>query len=139
MDNQDGRLWTPSGVSSTHERQVAQAIREYDQDLILGQRSDGEWVVFLKPATDAPPFPALGFGYELPSVDQVKGKLYRHDVSRNSRGIYSKMLRSMDDSRKRVIVAGEEKMGQVAEAMEAGFRNQGAHPNPRIFVPRGVR
>lgn len=138
MDNQDGRLWTPDGSASTQERQVAKAIKEYDQDLILGQRSDGEWVVFLQPEGEENPFPVLGLGFSLPSSDHVKAKLFKHDTRKNGRDIYRQMLRRMDQSRKDSSDTFGDSAGHAAEALAHGFRQQGAHPSPRIFVPRGV-
>lgn len=136
MDNQDGRLWLPGGSTTTQERQVAQAVGEYDRDLKLGQRSDGEWVVFLCPEGEQNPFPVLGLGFQLPSSDLVKEKLFKHDTRRNGRKIYSQMLRRMEDGKKASIARGDEGAGEAAEAMASAFRRQGAHPSPRIFVPR---
>ncbi len=76
----------------------------------------------------------LGLGYNLPSREKVQEKLYKADTKKNGRGIYAKMLRTMDANKAKSALLADDQVGVAADHMEHAFRKQGVG-NPRIFVP----
>jgi hypothetical protein len=133
------RLWVPSGQRDVRALQAAKAVREYDADLALGfNETINQWAVFKKTGPDGQPFPVFGLGYELPTPEKIKESLYKADVRRHG----AKIVSDVEAHNARVRAEQQYKTDQataaVAEAFEWGFRKQGVHPNPRIFVPKGV-
>lgn len=142
IDAPSGSLWLPGiGVSGTDERAAAAAVEEYDPNLVLGQRRDtGEWIVFLrKGPNDGEPFPVLGLGTRLPAADEVTRTLYQKDVRRHGEKLFHDIYRKQQANLKTLRDNASEASGVLAEGMEWGFRKQGVHPSPRVFLPAGVK
>lgn len=135
-----GALWLPNaGLTDARERAAQKAVNEYDERLTLGQRRDtGEWVVFLKRRGDEP-FPVLGLGRYLPEPNEVTHKLWKHDTVRRGDQIMAEIMKRQDAAQKKNKDEADERSGVMAEALEHGFRKQGAHPSPRVFIPASVR
>jgi hypothetical protein len=130
-------LWIPGrGELALDERAAARAVEEYDADLMLGQdRRTGDWVVLIK---RDPPYPVYGLGPRLPSPDEIKRQLYTADVRRHGGKIVEGLERVNSQLRKELRDRASDSTGEAAEALEWGFRKLGAHPFPRIFIPKGV-
>ncbi len=128
-------IWIPGvGELRFDELQTARAVEEYDSELTLGQdNASGQWAVFL-PREDGTLFPVLGLGHELPSPDQVKIHLHRHDVRRNGRAI----LAEMEEHGRRADAAFEAKVDEateaVAEAIISNMNAQGTNPFPSVKI-----
>lgn len=131
----EGLLWTPgNGLTSRAERQAANAVQEYESDLILGQRQDTrEWVVYLRngPMSDGQPFPIFNLGTELPTADKIKEKLYKADLRRHGKKIFQQIMQANDRATEAGRKAADEASAEMAEALVSGFKHQGFDPYPK--------
>jgi hypothetical protein len=144
MPLQGDAIWLPGqGMTSITERQVADAVAEYDADLMLGQRRDtGDWCVFMpgNRNSEGQPFPVFTFGQELPHPDTVKNVLYQHDIRRNGRELMDQLDRIYDDEQDKIKDKAQEGIEMLAEAIDSNMRDQGTHPYPRVYMSgRGKR
>ena len=94
---------------------------------------------YLKKGPFGEPFPVIGLGPDLPSNEEIRSKLERADTARRGEQILREMNAHNAKIKEPTDKAADEATGLGAEALEWGFRFQGVHPSPRIFVPRGVR
>lgn|SRR5512146_195076 len=137
---QSDAIWLPgAGMISFSEKHVADAIAEYDPDLILGQRRDtGEWCAFLpgNRASEGQPFPVFSFGTELPSPERAKELLYKHDIRRNGHQLLDELDRIFEQEQKVYDDRASEAAERVAEAIDSNLRMNDAHPFPRVFTGR---
>jgi hypothetical protein len=128
-----GRGLVDSGVLA-----VDRAVNEYDERLYFDRNQDtGQWCIYMKMPHNEDPIPVLGWD-ELPEAGAALHRLRESDTMRHGDKIYREMLRHNEALEKKYNDATDEAAYQVAEAMEWGFRKQGAHPNPRVFIPKGV-
>ena len=131
------QLWLPGkGLVPAHMRSAQQIVEEYDQDLTLGRHEQtGEWVVLLKRGPEGRPFPVFGLGIELPAPEQIQKRLVESDVRRNGAEIVMQIRRRQELAAKESRALASDAAGHAAEALDWGFRKEGKHPSPRIFVP----
>lgn len=138
MPLQTDAIWLPgAGEISFSEMHVAEAIKEYDAELILGQRRDtGEWCAFLpgNRASEGQPFPVFSFGQELPNPDRAKALLYTHDVRRNGRELLDTLDRIEAKEQKAIADRASDAAEQVAEVIDSNMRMNGVHPFPRVHM-----
>lgn len=128
------RLWMP-GVNGADPRvrAVARAVERYDESLRFGQHQiTGDWVVCIGETGG----PVFGFGPDLPNPDDVERKLAAVDVKRRGRQILDGLARESEARKAAARLAMDDATMEVVEHMEHGFRQEGKHPTPRIFVPR---
>ena len=128
----------PSGVVvPVGSVNASKAVEDYDPDLMLGRNEQtGDWHVFIKKGPhNGEPFPVMYLGPELPPYDRIQELLYKNDVRRHGAKIVDAIERRKADERRRLEKQHEEENAEVAEHIEWGLRQMGAHPNPRIFVP----
>ena len=134
------RLWIPGhGLVEAGIARASKAVEQYDERLMLARHEvTGDWCVFLKKGPFGEPFPVIGLGRDLPSPEQITERLQAADTARRG----EKILREMNAHNARLKApiddAADTASGIGAEALEWGFRKQGAHPIPRIFVPRSA-
>lgn len=136
VPNGDIRLWIPGlGDTDRKVRAVAKAVRDYDESLRLARHEVyGDWVIIIGEQGH----PVFGFGQELPDPNDVARILGEHDMARNGKRIMAELARAAELRRQEELYKVSEKDGELAEWFESGFRRQGKHPIPRIFVPKGV-
>jgi hypothetical protein len=134
------RLWTPQGVVDPTTSRAKRVVEQYDERLMLARHEGtGDWCVWLKKGPfGGEPFPVVGLGKELPDPETLERRLMQADTARHR----DKILRDMNANNERIRAAEREAADQAsgiaAEALEWGFRKEGAHPSPRIFVPRNA-
>ena len=136
------RIWTPGGMVDPEIRAAERVVTQYDERLMLARHElTGDWVVWLKPRANPfgnAPYPVVGLGSSLPAPAEIEHRLKRADTARRG----DEILREMDEANARLKAernrAADEGSGIAAEALEWGFRKEGAHPSPRIFVPRSA-
>lgn len=137
---QSDAIWLPgAGMVSFSEKRVAEAIAEYDADLLLGQRKDtGDWCAFLpgNRASEGQPFPVYNFGAELPSPEGAKKALYHADIRRRGREILDQLDRIYEDEQAAIAKRAEEGAERLAEVIDSNLRTKEAHPFPRVFPGR---
>ncbi len=132
----DIRLWIPGlGVTDPRIRRVAVAVRNYDETFCLAKHElTGDWVVTIGESSH----PIFGFGRELPNPDDVEGILGKFDMKRKGPKIMADLARATELARLDAQYRASETDGEAAEYLEAAFRQQGAHPQKRVFVPRSI-
>jgi hypothetical protein len=134
----DTRLWIPGhGLVEAGIARASKIVEDYDEKLMLARHEvTGDWCVFLKKGPFGEPFPVIGLGKELPSSQEITDKLLAADTSRRGDQILRDLNAHNERLREPKRSAADTASGIAAEALEWGFRKQGAHPIPRIFVPR---
>jgi len=131
-------IWLPgSGVVPVGSINASKAVEDYDPSLMLGRNEQtGDWHVFVKDGPhDHQPFPVMYIGPELPPYDALQALLYKNDVRRHGEKIVHAIERRKAAERERLDKQHRDENAEVAEHIEWGMRQMGAHPNPRIFVP----
>lgn len=131
------KLWVPSrGELTVGEARIQRAVEEYDERLVLARHNvTGDWVIFIKVDRDTL-YPVIGLGPELPTdPEEVQRRLYLADGQRRGTEILDQVNRHNDAIRKAKRDATDEAIGETAEHLEWGYRQEGWHPSPRIFVP----
>lgn len=119
--------------------QVRNAVREYDPDLDFGRNEKtGQWCIFLKRGTNEltkeADLPVLGFE-DIPHPHDALKRLYRSDALRTGRDILEKLERNNAEIHKKKDEAAQEGEEAAAEAFEWGFRQMGASPVSKIYIP----
>lgn len=114
---------------------VDRALNEYDERLYFDQNAQtGQWCAFLKTPPSEPDLPIFGWDY-VPDPEGAIRRIYQADSLRHGAEILNQIDRANDERNRPYDEAVENATGEVAEAMEWGFRKMGAHPTSRIFVP----
>lgn len=127
------RLWIPgTGEVDLRVRAVAKAVERYDEAFRLARHEiTGDWVVLIGEQGH----PVFGFGRELPRPDDVEHILGQNDMKRNG----PRILKQLDEAREKAYreqtAKAEARNAELVEHFEHGFRKQGQHPTPRVFVP----
>lgn len=138
------RLWTPAGEHDLTTAPARRVVEQYDENLMLARNVDtGDWCVYLKPRANPfgqtdKPFPVIGLGPELPSPETIQRRLYQADAKRRGDQILNDMNSHNESLMQPKRIAADTGTGIAAEVFEYGFRKMGAHPIPRVFVPRSV-
>lgn len=132
----DQKLWVPGRGELTAGQTAAQkVIEEYDERLVLARHElTGDWVVFIKVARDDL-YPVLGLGPEIPDAEEIKRRLWQADAQRRGNDIRAQVNAHNDRIRAENKYRADEAAGETAEHLEWGYRREGWHPSPRIFVP----
>jgi hypothetical protein len=136
-------IWTPPKTYDRAASAASQAAKEYDARLGFGRNEEtGQWVVFIRQGeteeTRGGDLPILGFD-TIPSPDNVKKRLYESDAVRRGSEILDQINRHNQEINRQFEDAAEEATWGAAEAMEWFNRQEGTHPNPRIFVSKEVK
>jgi hypothetical protein len=141
-------LYVPGrGMVNLSATRVDSAVSEYDERLMFAQHPEnGQWVIMLKMPSDydgpdglsldgtTKVIPILGFD-NIPHPDDALKRLYQTDTLRWGEQILDDMNRRNEDRKKQFDAQAAEGSGEAAEAMEWFYRNEGKHPQARIFVP----
>lgn len=136
---EERKLWIP-GVGEVDPRISAaqRVVREYDERLVLARHEvTGDWVVFITVGRDNI-YPVIGIGPELPAnAEDLRARLRATDTRIHGdkilRQINEHNARIQKESRARALEAD----GEVAEALEWGFRREGVI-SPQVFIPRDL-
>lgn len=130
-------IMLPDGsVRSVRETQAARAVAEYDEDLFLGRNKvDGQWAVFMKTGEGARP--VLGLGFDLPTPEKIKERLYRSDTQRHGGQLAIDVAKRNEAAQLSHQKKADDATREVVEHFEWGLRKLGSHHAPRIFVPSG--
>lgn len=134
------RLWVPGrGVVDLRIERIQRAVEAYDSRLVLARHElTGDWVIFVKLGPDDL-YPVIGLGPELPrSPEEVTQRLARADSRRHTESLLDQINRRNEAIRKAKRDAADEAIGETAEWFEWGYRREGWHPSPRIFVPSDI-
>lgn len=126
------------GLVDSDELAVDRAVTEYDERLYFARNEQtGQYCIYLKTISTEPDLPLVGWD-TIPHPEDAVKRLYQTDSLRHGEKILDDMNRRNADFMKQYEVAADEATYELAEAFESNLRARGAHPNPRIFVPKGV-
>jgi len=133
-------LWIPgAGEVNPKVTRLQRAVEAYDERLVLARHNvTGDWVIFIK-LEGGNLYPVLGIGRELPDdPEEIRYRLYKADARRHG----TKILDDINRANERILAekryAADEAIGETAEWLEWGIRQEGWHPSPRVFIPRGI-
>lgn len=130
------------GEMSFAEARVDRAVRDYDERLFFARNAETwDWCVFIKMPRPEEPYPVVGFGKDIPSVDTVIQRIMAADTMRHGWQILDDIVKSQEDYKKKfkdkTDAAGEES----AEHIEFMLRQHGKSPIIKEFinyeVPKG--
>ena len=127
------------GEKSFDELRIDRAVREYDERLFFARNADTrDWCVFITMPRPEPPYPVIGFGSELPPVDEVMRLVHRSDTKRHGWQIYDEIIKSQEDYKKRFRDAADEATEESAEVVEHFLRQHGKSPVIKEFIGHDV-
>lgn len=131
-------IWVPTSHRFRGELDARKAASDYDPNLDFGfNENTGQWCVFLKQGTMAAAaekdLPILGFDH-IPSRDEVQKRLYQVDALRRGREVLDDLNRHNQRIRDEREARGRDADGQLAEALEWGFRMKGSSKAPASKV-----
>ena len=127
------------GEMSWDEVHVDRAVKEYDERLFFARNADTwDWCVYIRMPRPRDPFPVLGFGHEVPTVDEVMRRLCKGDTMRNGNKIYDEVVRSQEKYRKNNSRIGDEAAEESSEVVEHFLRKHGKSPVIKEFITSDV-
>lgn len=127
------------GTKSFDELRIDRAVREYDERLFFARNDDTrDWCVFIMMPRPEPPYPVIGFGSELPPVDEVMRLVRRSDTKRHGWKIYDEIIKSQEDFKKQFRVKADEATEESAEVVEHFLRQHGKSPVIKEFISHDV-
>lgn len=129
-------VWIPGiHVSDREIRAVCLAVEAYDEALRFGRDEiTGDWVVVIGEQGH----PVYGFGRFLPDPETVGPTLAKHDVKRHGPKLMAQLAARAKREKAEDDWLMDENTGVLAEHFEHGFRKEGKHPRPQVFIPKGV-
>lgn len=137
--HEERKLWIPGkGEVDPRVNAAERVVSEYDERLVLARHEvTGDWVVFIKVDRDNI-YPVIGIGPELPAnAEDLRARLRATDTRIHG----DKILRQINESNERIKKESRARAldadGQVAEALEWGFRREGVL-SPQVFIPRDL-
>lgn len=130
---QPAPIWLPDSHFYREAVPVDKAVNEYDERLHFGQnQSNGQWCIFMEEYGER--IPILGFE-RIPHPEDALKRLYHADARRHGQKILDDMVKHNEEVRDRPKARVDEAIGELAEAVEYGAREDGLTTSTRIFVP----
>jgi len=127
------------GEMTWDQIRVDSAVKEYDERLFFGlNKETGDYCVFIEMPRPRDPFPVMGFGREVPAVDEVMMRLREGDTLRNGNRIYDEVIRSQEEYRKNARRVGDEAAEESAEVVEHFMRRHGKSPVIKEFISSDI-
>jgi len=141
MEREIAQIWTPAGHQDRELIAARKAAQEYDSDLDFGfNEKTQQYCVYLKAgsndASGHGDLPILGFvpPNRIPAPLEIKKRLYLSDATRRGHEIIDEWDRQNELLKKKNDHSNAD--GQLAEAIEWGFRKKGSDKAPvRVFMP----
>jgi hypothetical protein len=126
------------GNVDTDAYRVDCAVKEYDERLMFTKNEqNGDWCIFIRMPRPEPPYPILGFGNTIPSVDAAMRRLKQSDTMRNGEAIYNDMMKSQEIYRKNLQYKADQASEESAEPVEFLMRKEGKSPVVKVFYNKG--
>ena len=123
------------GELSFDEYRIDRAVREYDERLFFARNNDTwDWCVFVRMPGSEPAYPVIGFGRELPPLDEVMRLVYRSDTKRHGWQIYDEIVASQEAYKKKFRDKADEATEESAEIVEHFLRKHGKSPVVKVFM-----
>ena len=107
------RLWLPGlGAVEPSVRRAAKAVRDYDESLRLARHElTGDWCVVIGDMGH----PVYGFGRDVPSPEDVRLKLEKHDTKRHGKKMMDELARESELKRLDAQYRSEQQNYEMAE------------------------
>lgn len=126
-------LWLPNGMNMKAYR-VDRAVNAYDERLMFARNEDtGDWCVFIRMPNSNPPFPVIGFGSEVPEVEDVMYRVQVSDTMRAGNTIYNEVVESQKKYKEAFKVSADEAIDESSEVVEHFMRKHGKSPIIKSF------
>lgn len=123
------------GEMSFNEFRIDRAVKEYDERLFFARNAETwDWCVFIRMPGDEPAYPVIGFGQELPPLDEVVRRVYRADAHRHGWAIYDEIMASQEAYKKKFRDAADDSTEESAEVVEHFLRGHGKSPVIKVFM-----
>jgi hypothetical protein len=127
------------GEKSFDELRIDRAVREYDERLFFARNADTrDWCVYIMMPRPEPPYPVIGFGSELPPVDEVMRLIHRSDTKRHGWQIYDEIIASQEAFKKQFRDKADEATEESAEVVEHFLRKHGKSPVVKEFITADI-
>jgi len=127
------------GEMSFDEIRIDRAVREYDERLFFARNADTwDWCVYIKMPRPEEPYPVVGFGKELPRLDDVMMRIYNADTARHGWQIYDEIVKSQEKYRKDLRYKGDQASEESAEVVEHFLRQHGKSPVIKEFITADI-
>lgn len=131
------KIWVPDSHSDKQIISLSRAAREYDERLFFGRNEDnGQWAVFMKMEHGQDPVPVLGFGFELPTGEELVAKLWQYDTRRHGDRILDRMNQHNEQRKRELEAAADEATDIFVEGQESYLHRQGQTPYHRSLRKR---
>lgn len=130
------KIYIPGhGELSFDEYRIDRAVREYDERLFFARNNDTwDWCVFVRMPGNEPAYPVIGFGQELPPLDEVMRLVHRSDTKRHGWQIYDEIVASQEAYKKKFRDAADDATEESAEVVEHFLRQHGKSPVVKVFM-----
>jgi len=134
------KIYIPGrGSVDTLVYKVDRAVSAYDERLFFDQNANtGDWCVFIKMPRPERPYPVLGFGDAVPSVDAAMLRLKQADTMRTGNQIYDEIVKSQEDYRKALTYNTDQAGEESAEVLEHFLRRHGKSPVIKEFISKDI-
>lgn len=131
----DGARWITSSEFSARE-----AVRDYDSALTLAMNErTGDWCIFMDRTDGGPPYPVFGLGRTLPSITEIRRKLFEGDVKRQGGRIVEAVERNNRRVRDQLNAATHEAAEETAEVVEFAMRKLHATSHKKVVLNERVK
>ena len=123
------------GELSWDEYRADRAVKEYDERLFFARNYDTwDWCVYVRMPGGEPAMPVIGFGREIPSVDEVLRRVSNADTMRHGWQIFDDIQKSQEAHKKKFRDAADEATEESAEVVEHFLRGHGKSPVVKVFM-----
>lgn len=127
-------LWLPNTMNYAAYR-VDRAVNEYDERLMFARNDDtGDWCVYIRMPAGEQPYPVVGFGAEIPNVDDVMFRVRGSDTMRHGWAIFNEIQKTQDDHKKNLQYNADQASEESAEVVEHFLRKHGKSPVIKEFI-----
>ena len=127
------------GEMSFDEARIDRAVREYDERLFFARNAETwDWCVYIKMPRPEPAYPVIGFGQELPPVDEVMRRVHNADAHKHGYQIYDEIMASQEAYKKKFRDAADEASEESAEVVEHFLRQHGKSPVIKEFITADI-
>jgi hypothetical protein len=118
----------------TNVWRIEQAVNAYDERLFF-QRNEqtGDWCVYIRMPSPEPPYPVIGFGTEIPALDDVMYRIQKADSMKHGNQIYADMIKSQREYRNNLDKMAAAASTEAAEPVEFLMRKHGKSPVVKVF------
>lgn len=122
------------GNVDTNAYRIDRAVNAYDERLMFAKNEQtGDWCVYIRMPGAEPPYPVVGFGRDVPQLDDVMYRIRKADTMKHGEAIYRDLVKSQMDYRANLDKAAAEASAEAAEPVEFLLRKDGKSPIVKVF------